>query len=403
MNFASGKIRPKILCLTSHNLDAPEYGAVLRVKNIFRTLAQIGDVRVVLAGLYENYTGNGCSSSGGFELLGVMPFEPTKKFSPAEFLRYEFDARFLNAHRLTVSSEDRERMQKLIAGHDLVWIHGLRIANSFGFFRWPRSVLDVDDVPSSFCLADMAQAKKLAEKFRNYRRAARWERREKKLPERFDAICVCSEPDRRQLGGSRQIFVVPNGFTAPENVPRRNPAVPQRIGFIGTLKYSPNSNGVLWFLKSVWPLILRRIPDARFRLVGAGSEKENWPPCQNVDRLGWLSDVESEMAAWSLAVVPVFVGGGTRIKVAEAFSRKCPVVSTKLGAYGYDVSDGRELLLADTPEEFAAKCVRILTHPDEGLAMAEKAWQKFLANWTWDATAKRVVEVAETVLQKNRS
>jgi glycosyltransferase involved in cell wall biosynthesis len=79
------------------------------------------------------------------------------------------------------------------------------------------------------------------------------------------------------------------------------------------------------------------------------------------------------------------------------------VVSTKLGAYGYDVADGRELFLADAPEAFAAKCVRILSHPDEGKVMAECAWQKFLVNWTWEIAAKRVSEVAETILRNGRA
>ena len=392
--------RPKILCLTSHNLDAPEYGALIRARNIFRVLAKTGDVRIVLAGPSEPFTRNGASSIGGFELLDVMPFQPAKKFSPAELVRYEFDARFLNTHRLEVSGRNRERMRELIAGHDLVWIQGLRIANSFGIFRWPHSVLDVDDIPSAFCRTDLAQAKSLGEKFRYHRRVARWRRRERKLPERFDALCVCSEPDRRQLGGSNKNFVVPNGFTAPKNAPRRNPAAPQRIGFIGTLQYSPNSDGIRWFIESVWPLILGRMPDARLRLAGAGSEQEIWRRSLNVDGLGWLSDVEGEMATWSLAIVPLFVGGGTRIKIAEAFSRKCPVVSTKLGAYGYDVSDGRELLLADAPEEFAAKCLRILAQPDQARVMAENAWQKFLASWTWDSINEPLAKIVEQVLQK---
>jgi glycosyltransferase involved in cell wall biosynthesis len=403
MSLVSGKSRPKILCLTSHDLGAADYGAVIRARNIFNALAQIGDVRIVLAGAYETHDGNGYSLPGGFELIGVMPFEPAKKFSLTEHLSYEFNARFLNTHRLTVSGRDRERMQKLIAEHDLVWIQGLRIANSFGFFRWPRSALDVDDIPSVFHRTDMARAKTFGEKIRFYRRAARWRLREKKLPERFDAVCVCSEPDRRQLDSSDQIFVVPNGFAAPKNVPRRNPVAPPRIGFIGTLHYAPNSHGIHWFLKSVWPLILAQIPDARLRLAGAGSEQKIWKSHRNVDCLGWLSDVENEMATWSVAIVPLFIGGGTRIKIAEAFSRKCPVVSTKLGAYGYDVADGRELFLADAPEVFAARCVRILSHPHEGKDMAESAWEKFLVNWTWEIAAKRVSEVAETILRNGRA
>ena len=392
--------RPKILCLTSHDLDLPEYGAVIRVRSIFRALQQTGDVRIVLAGAPETFARNGASSIGGFELLETVPFHRVKKFSVAELWRNEFDPRFLKTHKLQAAAGDREKILRHAAESDLVWIHSLRTANGLGLFRWPHSVLDVDDVPSDLAATSLAGIKNPFRKLRDFQRLLRWRNREKAIAERFDAICVCSEPDRRKLGGSKNIFVVPNGFTAPKNVPRRNPAAPPRVGFIGTMRYVPNRDGVGWFLNSIWPLVLRQIPDARLRLVGAGSE-EIGKLCPNVDRLGWLADVESEMAGWSLAIVPLLAGGGTRIKIAEAFSRKCPVVSTKLGAYGYDVSDGRELLLADAPKEFAEKCLRILTQPDEARTMAENAWQKFLANWTWDSINAPVAKIVEGVLRKN--
>jgi glycosyltransferase involved in cell wall biosynthesis len=269
-----------------------------------------------------------------------------------------------------------------------------------GIFRWPHSVLDVNDIPSCLHRTNMAQAANIFDKFRYYRRMTRWRRREKTLLERFDALCVCSEPDRRELGGSDRIFVVPNGFNAPKNIPLRQPAVPPRAGFVGTFHYPPNQEGVRWFLERVWPLILRTIPQAKLRLAGEGSEVGIWQTHPNVDGLGWIADVESEMATWSLAIVPVFIGGGTRIKIAEAFSRKCPVISTTLGAYGYDVANGREILLADSAGDFAARCLQILTNPAAGQAMAENAWRKFLENWTWDSFANRVTGVVETVLRR---
>lgn len=391
--------RPQILCLTAHDLDLPEYGAVIRTRNIFHALAQIGDVRIVLAGAHESFARNGASTIGGLELLETIPFHRIRKFSIAEHWRHEFDARFLKVHKFQAAAGDREKILHLAAAADLVWIHSLRTANGFDLFRWPHSVLDLDDLPSDLAATSLAGARNPLHKLRDFQRLLRWRNREKVLAERFDALCVCSEPDRRKLGGGENIFVVPNGFSAPKTVPRRNPASPPRVGFVGTLYYPPNRDGVRWFLESVWPLILRQIPDARLRLAGVGgAEIGNGSP--NVDRLGWLAEVGSEMAGWSLAVVPLFAGGGTRVKIAEAFSRKCPVVSTKLGAYGYDVADGRELLLADAPEEFAAKCLRILTQPDAGRVLAENAWQKFIANWTWDVIARRVVEAAGSVLQK---
>ena len=400
MTSATGRIPPKILCLTPHNLDAPEYGAVLRARNVFRLLSQIGKVRVVLAGACGAETVNAKSLFGGFELVDEIRFQPSPRRSIASHLRYEFDGRFLDTEKVQASAKDRNRLQSLMAAYDLVWIHSLRVANGFGIFRWPRSVLDIDDVPSSFHRTNLAHSVKIGDRFRNYRRMTRWRRREKNLLDRFDAVCVCSEPDRRELGGSDRIFMVPNGFDAPKKIPLRQPATPPRIGFVGTFRYSPNCDGIRWFLKCVWPLILRTMPQTRLRVAGDGSEDVVGKTHPNVEALGWIADVESEMATWSLAVVPVFVGGGTRIKIAEAFGRKCPVVSTTLGAYGYDVADGRELLLADSAGDFAVGCLRILTNPADGQAMAENAWRKFLENWTWNSSANRIAGVVESILRR---
>jgi glycosyltransferase involved in cell wall biosynthesis len=98
-------------------------------------------------------------------------------------------------------------------------------------------------------------------------------------------------------------------------------------------------------------------------------------------------------------VVPVRLGAGTRVKIAQGFSLKCPVVSTSFGAYGYDVKDRVELFLADTAETFAEACIRMICHPIEANAMANRAWEQFLRKWTWDAIAPRVWAAAEDCLR----
>lgn len=389
---------PKILCLTSHDLDGPEYGAMLRARNVFRLLAQLGEVRVVLANPAEATTKR--KSTGGFELAAVMPFQETTRRSLTNRLRYEFDGRFLNTDWQQASAADHEKLEALLAAHDLVWIHGLKIANGFGRWRWPNSILDIDDIPSGFHRSDMAHAKGVIQKLRRYRQMRLWQRREKNILERFDALCVCSQTDRKELGAAGKIFVVPNGFNPPVNPVVRQPAVPPRIGFVGAFQYRPNREGMDWFVRQVWPQILRATPQARLRLIGAGSENISWPSDQNIDPLGFVKDVESEMATWALSIVPVFVGGGTRIKIAEAFSRRCPIVSTTLGAHGYGAVDGREMFLADSAGDFAKKCLGILSDPAVGQGLAENGWQRFMASWTWDSFGGRVAKAVESVLPK---
>jgi len=393
--------RPKILYLTTYDLEGPSNGGTLRNLHVLRHLNRIGDVNVVLASDYAFDFDKSKKMLGGFPILDIIKFERTRKWSLHERLLNQFDPHFLNLDQMRATEEDRDRLIKQSAAHDLVWIHTLKIANRFDRWRWPATVLDIDDVPSSLCRTNIIAAETLLKKARLLRQTSLWRRREKFLLERFDALCVCSNADKRLFENDNRVFVLPNGSETPSRVPERHPALPPRIGFVGNFRHPPNHDGVRWFAQKVWPAILRKEPNARLRLVGAEGEKFRDIP--NVDILGWIADMESEMASWNLSIVPIRIGAGTRVKIAEAFSRKCPVVSTALGAYGYDVTNGLELWLADSPHDFAKKCLRVLENPPEAEAMAARAYKKFLRNWTWDSLGERVDAVVESVLKKREA
>jgi glycosyltransferase involved in cell wall biosynthesis len=100
-------------------------------------------------------------------------------------------------------------------------------------------------------------------------------------------------------------------------------------------------------------------------------------------------------------VVPIRMGAGTRVKIVHGFSRKCPIVSTSLGAHGYDVADGRELYLADSPEQFSSACIKAVREPKQAAEMADRAWREFLEKWTWEAVRPRVWAAAEDCLRSS--
>jgi glycosyltransferase involved in cell wall biosynthesis len=125
-----------------------------------------------------------------------------------------------------------------------------------------------------------------------------------------------------------------------------------------------------------------------------------WLSAQNVEGLGWVADADAEMATWTFTIVPVFEGGGTRVKISNAFSRLCPVVSTTLGAYGYEVTSGRELLIADSADDFTSSCRKMLEADGLAEQLAANAWQAFQENWSWDAIGKQVEEAVRFVLKR---
>jgi glycosyltransferase involved in cell wall biosynthesis len=135
--------------------------------------------------------------------------------------------------------------------------------------------------------------------------------------------------------------------------------------------------------------------------VGRGSEGYLTKLGPDIMGLGWLEDPGDEIASWSAMIVPIKVGAGTRVKVADGFARRCPVVATSIGAFGYDVENKKEVLLADRADDFASACILLLRTPDVGEALSERAHKRFLERWTWDSFENTVGTVIQECLARS--
>jgi polysaccharide biosynthesis protein PslH len=404
MSLVSVQDRPRILFVTSHWPMAPAYGAQQRVFHLARLLRCYGDVSFVIVPTEHEDERTRIETSRCFKVHGVIRprvVAPDHKTRWSERLRHECDPSYLATDECVVSEQDRAWLHQLAEQHDLVWFHTIRTANWFRTFRWPNSVLDVDDLPSSQHASEVENASSLSARLIHLRRYWIWKRRERTFKERFDRLTVCSESDRRSLQAAGMVHVIPNG--APLFASRRgNYSIQKRIGFLGNCTYRPNKEGIDWFLQQVWPLVQRAVPDAQLRIVGRGSEEFAPASAPDLQALGWLEDPGDEIDTWSAMIVPIRTGSGTRVKVAEAFSRRCPVVSTTLGALGYEVEDGKEILFADQAQDFARACIRLLKNPELQSMLSERAFSRFVSQWTWDSSARVVSEVVRQTLANSR-
>lgn len=374
------------------------FGTQLRTSQVFAALEEVGDVECVVVAHADQNTHS--SEKPRSSLPPFIELQPIDKRSFSERLRCKIDPRYMEYYGYRVGQKDRNAILAALSHYDLVWIHNLRSANVFSQWQWPNSVLDIDDVPSSYLQNVKESGDTLRERLRARTQLPVAHRREALLSERFTVLSVCSERDRRMLGSSDRIHVIPNGFPKPAISPVRRVATPPRIGFIGVFDYAPNAAGIQWFAKECWPLIRQSIPDATLRLAGNGSDGPAAPRGPGIEGLGWVDDASTEIATWSVMIVPVKLGAGTRIKIAEGFSRKCPIVSTSVGAYGYEPVDGREMFLADSAGDFARACIKAIQNPQASAAMADRAWDRFIEKWTWDAIRPQVHATAEDCLRR---
>jgi glycosyltransferase involved in cell wall biosynthesis len=202
----------------------------------------------------------------------------------------------------------------------------------------------------------------------------------------FDRIYVCSEADRASLipRCKAELVVLPNVVslpTPPVPTPRNDPAEPFRFLFVGTMDYYPNSDGYQWFCREVLP-ILQRIAPGPFQVdvAGVGSDgRLRGHPL--VRRVGAVPDVRPLYEAAHAAIVPLRAGGGTRIKILEAFSYGRPVVSTTIGAEGISATSGIDILLGDTAADFAARCADLMKDPDLARRLAGNASRLVMSSY----------------------
>jgi glycosyltransferase involved in cell wall biosynthesis len=406
MSILRNNSRPRILFLTSHWPLAPAYGAQQRVLNIGRMLAQFANISWVIAPTEVEDEEVARTNMREYDIRAVI--RPTHRAPSGvigrslERIRHEFDRSYMATDYYAVTEADRAKLLQLISEHDVVWVHTLRTAHWFGIQRWPHSVMDIDDLPTTDYRSRALRHPSLLKRLSYRRMEWIWKRREGVLLDRFDVLAVCSEADRVALKLHECVHVIPNGSSL-QVLPVSKRLDEPILGFIGNCAFPPNEYGIRWFIKEVWPLIKSEVPAAKLRLVGAGSDRDLSGMGPDVVGCGFVVDPAEEIASWSAMIVPIQTGAGTRVKIADGFARKCPVVSTSYGAFGYEVADGRELRLADTPQEFAAACLQLIRYPGLGNELAERAYAKFLERWTWDSFQPAIEAAVQGCLARSAS
>lgn len=223
---------------------------------------------------------------------------------------------------------------------------------------------------------------------------------------RFDRVVAVSRDDAEVIAreyGVSEVSDVPTGvdteFFRPSGAVAREP---RDLVFTGSMDWLPNEDAIQFFTREVLPRVRARVPGVTLTVVG----RNPYPSLVELGRrdpsirvTGRVDDVRPFMERAAAYVVPIRVGGGTRLKIYEAMSMGMPVVSTTVGAEGLPVRDGEELLIADSPDDFAAATVRVLEDAELAGALGRRAAETVRARFGWAAAAAGFAEACESALR----
>jgi glycosyltransferase involved in cell wall biosynthesis len=316
-----------------------------------------------------------------------------------------------------------ERVVRVAAGERLPTRRRFDVVHVYTLAAWPdaapwlrragATLLDLPDLESVTQRRLVTLARETGRDDAAHRAGAQEEQAralEDSALSQFDRIYVSSEIDRQTLlkrdDRNAEVIVLPNTLPLPTTTPFPPPDRGSFVLlFVGTLGYAPNEDAMQYFTAGILPRIQAgadRPVTLRIVGVGAGAAVRRLDGQAGVEVIGEVEDIAPWYRDAHLAVVPLRAGGGTRIKILEAFARRRPVVTTTLGIEGIAAEDGRHAFIADEAGPFATACLRLLNDPAFAEAMTSEAFNLFSQSYSDETLARIVAEIAAAAPHRER-
>jgi glycosyltransferase involved in cell wall biosynthesis len=396
----------KILWVKPGKLLPLDTGGKLRTYNILRHLTATQELT------YLSYYGGERDEAYEREVLGHLPGTvsvPTSKRPSSPLARYVDYLRRLPLHApYAVSQFAAPQVQELLRGwmpqrrFDVAVCDFLSSTLNFPDRLATPTILFQHNVESVLWQRRAEFEEKWLDRSVAKVEYAKMRRFEHEQVRRFHHVIAVSETDRQAMSAMvnpSRISVVPTGVDLSKYRydPNARPSS-ALVVFTGSMDWRPNIDGVEFFCHEIWPLVLAQIPAARFRIIGRDPDpRVKKLASASVEVTGTVPSIVEHLREAAVVVVPLRIGGGTRIKIYEGMAMGKATVSTTVGAEGLDVQHGRDILLEDTPAAFAAAIIQLLQDA-ELRRRYEAAAAATARQYDWSVITERFVEVLQKVI-----
>lgn len=389
----------KVLFLSRWAPLPADNGARIRISNVIRALAQDHEVSLLSFDDRERGTSPDAVAALG-QLCSRVQFVPYRGFRPrsrsavAGFASLKPRAlidTFSAAMQTAVEREVKQYRPDLVVASQLDMVP-YTSGNSTPSMLEELELTIYRDAVRSGSARSQVRAQLTWLKLQVYLRSV--------LP-RFRACTVASTAEliniQKAVPSYKHVTVVPNALDLARYSGVHASPAPASLVFSGAMTYFANADAARFLLTDVFPRIRQSAPDAHLRITGAtaGVDVRSLGPTSGVTFTGYLDDIRPVVAESAVAVVPLRLGGGTRLKIIEAMALGTPVVSTSKGAEGLDVTHGDNILIADDAQQFASRVLDIITHPDLRARLSASGRRLVEARYDWAVVGSQLRSVVE--------
>jgi len=395
----------KLLLLTPQRPYPPHQGTTLRNFNLIKELAQRHRVSVLTFLDPDQNPHDPGPLTAWCDWVEALPLPPR---SMPQRLRQMLTTRRPDMSWRLWSDDFNTRLATRLQSEtfDLIEIEGIEMAPYLPTLlaTRPRPRIVYDAHNAEWILQQRAYQTDLKNPRRWLAAAYSWvqwqrlRRYEAQLLQQVDHTIAMSLPDEvalRQVAPHAPITVVPNGVDLEMYGQFNGQPIPFDIIFSGKMDFRPNIDAVLWFTQQVWPLIIAQRPQTTFAIVGQRphARLDSLRQQPNITITGFVEDVRPYIAGATVYVAPLRVGGGTRLKLMEAMAMSKAIVSTTVGAEGFPVVNGQELILADDPATFATAVLELLANPARRAALGQQGYEFAQSRYSWSGLVPQLEQV----------